>query len=590
MEDAYSILHQYFGYETFRPGQEKLIQGILQGRDVVGILPTGGGKSLCYQIPALSLPGLTLVISPLISLMKDQVDGLRELGISAAKIDGQTEPVAYRDIMRSAFRGDLKLLYIAPERLAQESFQRAVKNLPIALVAIDEAHCVSQWGHDFRPSYRQIAAGLADLTPRPIFAALTATATEPVQADIVKGLALQDPLVYVADFDRPNLYFNILAPSDRKKTLLSFLADGQSAIVYCATRRTVDALSAYLNDQGVTAVAYHAGLSAEERERHQDAFINDKVQVAVATNAFGMGIDKPDVRRVIHYNMPKNIESYYQEAGRAGRDGAPAEAVLFFNAADIMTNLFLIGQSREPNARQKLDAMLGYAYTGSCLRHYLLRYFQPTEDLAPACGHCAICDGRITTTDVTEPARMVLSCIARMGQRYGTSLIIDVLRGAKTERIRAQGFDRLSTYGLLAKSSKGALRDVITLLAAEGYLAVVGADYPILKLTEKSRALLQGEVQLSMNRPRSVRSGQGHLATEDLDETLFHALRQLRREMADNLGLPPYIIFTDRTLQDLARRMPRTPEDLLAVHGIGAVKAKKYGTPFLLAIRRYLQG
>ncbi|MFP5527018.1 DNA helicase RecQ [Peptococcus simiae] len=583
------MLKKYFGYDDFRPGQEKLIAGILQGRDILGILPTGGGKSLCYQIPALMMEGLTLVISPLISLMKDQVDTLRELGIAAEKIDAQTDLNRYHEIMAAARSGQLKLLYIAPERLGQEGFLRALKQLDLGLVAIDEAHCVSQWGHDFRPSYRQIAASLADLKPRPVFAALTATATAQVQKDIVSGLSLEDPLIYIADFDRPNLYFNVLAPANRKKTLLSLLADGQCAIVYCATRRTVEDVCDYLNNQGVTALPYHAGLPAQDREANQEAFINDRVQVTVATNAFGMGIDKPDVRRVIHYNIPKNMESYYQEAGRAGRDGAPAEAVLFFHAADIMTNLFLISQSYEPDARRKLNAMLGYVYTGTCLRQYLLHYFQPDREETGPCGHCAICDGRIQTSDVTQKAQMVLSCVIRMGQRYGTSLIIDVLRGANTDRIRTEGFNRLSTYGLLAKTSKGEVRDIMTLLAAEGYLAVVGDDYPVLKVTEKSRALLQGKVQLSMNRPFKERTSQVELATEDVNGQLMQVLRQLRRDMAENLHLPPYIIFTDRTLQDLARRMPVTEEALLEVHGIGAVKAAKYGAPFLSVIRSFIE-
>ncbi|MFP5520907.1 DNA helicase RecQ [Peptococcus simiae] len=589
MQEARTLLKKYFGYDDFRPGQEKLIAGILQGRDILGILPTGGGKSLCYQIPALMLQGLTLVISPLISLMKDQVDTLRELGIAAEKIDAQTDLDRYHEIMAAARSGQLKLLYIAPERLGQEGFLRALKQLDLGLVAIDEAHCVSQWGHDFRPSYRQIAASLADLKPRPVFAALTATATAQVQKDIVSGLSLEDPLIYVADFDRPNLYFNVLAPANRKKTLLSLLADGQCAIVYCATRRTVEDVCDYLNNQGVATVPYHAGLPAQDREANQEAFINDRVQVTVATNAFGMGIDKPDVRRVIHYNIPKNMESYYQEAGRAGRDGAPAEAVLFFHAADIMTNLFLISQSYEPDARRKLNAMLGYVYTGTCLRQYLLHYFQPDREKTGPCGHCAICDGRIQTSDVTQKAQMVLSCVIRMGQRYGTSLIIDVLRGANTNRIRTEGFNHLSTYGLLAKSSKGEVRDIMTLLAAEGYLAVVGEDYPVLKVTEKSRALLQGKVQLSMNRPFKERTNQVELATEDVNGQLMQVLRQLRRDMAENLHLPPYIIFTDRTLQDLARRMPVTEEALLEVHGIGAVKAAKYGAPFLSVIRSFIE-
>ncbi len=589
MSDIETLLQTHFGYDEFRPGQREIIYEIINGRDVIGVLPTGGGKSLCYQIPALASDGMTLVVSPLISLMKDQVDALEQMDIPAGRLDSQVDGETFADTMRRARAGELKLLYIAPERLESTAFIEALCHLPINIVAVDEAHCVSQWGHDFRPSYRNIAGSLSALPKRPVFAAFTATATQQVRDDIVEQLSLHDPFRYVASFDRPNLYFNVQQPNKRRDALLRVLDDGASAIVYCSTRRTVEAVTDLLNDNGMVATRYHAGLSAEERERNQEDFIYDRVQVIVATNAFGMGIDKPDVRRVIHYNMPKNIESYYQEAGRAGRDGAPAEALLLFSAQDIMTNLFLINQSNEPYAREKLNAMIGYAYTGGCLRSYLLRYFGETG--MTECGHCAICEGKIDTVDVTVDAQKILSCIARMGQRFGTKMVIDVLRGSKNQRLLEWKFDQLPTYGIMKKDSEREVRDIITLLASEGYIIVAGTDYPILKLTVKSRSLLQGTDSLAMNRPAltGAKAKKKTPLQHDYDEELFNRLRNLRRIMAQNLSLPPYVIFSDRTLMDLAAHCPQTSEELLHIHGIGEVKQEKYGAPFLSVIRGYLE-
>lgn len=583
-----TLLQTYFGYDEFRPGQREIINEIINGRDVIGVLPTGGGKSLCYQIPALASKGLTLIISPLISLMKDQVDALEQMDIPAGRLDSQVDGQSFADTMRRARNGELKLLYIAPERLQSANFIEALRHLPIDIVAVDEAHCVSQWGHDFRPSYRLIAESLATLPKRPVFAAFTATATQQVRDDIVAQLSLKDPFRYVASFDRPNLYFNVQQPNKRQDALLRALNDGASAIVYCATRRTVEMVTDLLNDNGVVATRYHAGLSTEERERNQEDFSYDRVQVIVATNAFGMGIDKPDVRRVIHYNMPKNIESYYQEAGRAGRDGAPAEALLLFSAQDIVTNLFLINQTNEPFAREKLNAMIGYTHTGNCLRSYLLRYFG--ESGMAKCDHCAICEGAIDTVDITVEAQKILSCIARTGQRFGMKMVIDVLRGSKNQRLLEWKFDQLSTYGIMKKSSEQEVRDIITLLASEGYIFVAGTDYPILKLTAKSSALLQGKDTIAMNRLASTGTKRKNKASfqHSFDEELFTRLRNLRGIMAKNLSLPPYVIFSDRTLMDLATRCPKTVDELLDIHGIGKVKKEKYGAPFLSVIRGYI--
>lgn len=582
-----SILQDTFGYESFRTGQRALIDAVLAGRDALGILPTGGGKSICYQVPALLLPGLTLVISPLISLMKDQVDGLLQMDIPARRIDGTLDGAAYREAMAEARSGRLKLLYVAPERLESPAFLDQLSLLDIALVAVDEAHCVSQWGHDFRPSYRAIAAAFKGLPQRPRFMALTATATKAVQEDIVRQLALEDPEIVVTGFDRPNLYFSVLRPANRRRELLRLLGDGNGGIVYCNSRKNVEALTEVLADHGIPATRYHAGLDPEERERNQEAFIYGEAPVIVATNAFGMGIDKPDVRRVIHYNMPKNIESYYQEAGRAGRDGAPAEAILFFNGQDILTALFFINQSQEPHAREKLNQMIGYVHTGHCLRHYLLRYFGESPE-GEGCGHCALCNGEIHVEDVTVGAQMILSCIARSGQRFGAGMIVDILRGSKKERLLAYRLERLSTYGLLKDKGEAEVRDLITLLAGEDYIRVVGDDYPVLKLTQRAGALLRGEERLRMNRPQLKRRAPS-LAGQAYDEALFAKLRTLRRTMAQNLALPPYLVFSDRTLMDLARRQPTDEEALLEVHGIGRVKASKYGPPFLSVIRGHLK-
>ncbi len=588
IERAEKILQDYFGYDDFRDGQRAIIEALLSGRDVLGVLPTGGGKSLCYQIPALIMDGMAVVISPLLSLMKDQVDALEDMGVQAARMDSQQDLEYTREIWKRAKAGALKLLYVAPERLENGYFISQLADLDVSLVAVDEAHCVSQWGHDFRPSYRQIADRLAALPSRPVFAAFTATATERVRDDIVNQLGLQNPFSYVASFDRPNLYFNVLRPKNRKKELLDILGDDARTIIYASTRRTVETLTEYLNDHGVQATRYHAGLSAEERIYNQEDFIYDRVSVIVATNAFGMGIDKPDVRRVVHYNMPKNLESYYQEAGRAGRDGAPAEAILFFSAQDIMSQLFMIAQSNEPNVRDKLNQMIAYAHTGQCLRNYILHYFG--EERPKPCGHCAICDGHISRRDVTVAAQKILSCIARMGQRFGYTLVVDVLRGKNNERVRQWHFEDLSTYGLLKDETDQFVRNLITVLASEGYIRVAGTDYPILMLTEKSAGLLSGSERFFISVWSSAKESplmKKH-RTAGFDEELFARLRKLRHILADNLSVPPYIIFSDDTLKDMCSQLPDSEEDLLHIHGVGEVKKKKYGGPFLSVIRNYL--
>ena len=603
--DKQEALRHYFGHSAFRPGQERLIDAVLDGRDVLGVMPTGGGKSLCYQVPALLLPGVTLVVSPLISLMKDQVAALQAAGAPAACLNSSLSLEQLRTVYSRARQGAYKLLYVAPERLEGEGFDRLVRELEVPLVAVDEAHCISQWGQDFRPSYLRISAFLEGLPRRPAVAAFTATATGPVQQDIVQLLALRDPVREVTGFDRPNLFFDVQHPRSKLAALLKLVEErpGRSGIVYCATRSGVEKVCQALEARGVSATRYHAGLEPEERQRNQDDFQFDRKAVMVATNAFGMGIDKSNVSYVVHYNMPKSLEAYYQEAGRAGRDGEAADCILLYSAGDIATARFLIenGGNEEltPEAReavrrhdyQRLNAMTGYCRTTACLRGRILDYFGQSHDAS--CGSCGNCRGEFASEDITVSAQMILSCVVRvrekLGYYVGKTLIVQVLRGSRDQRVRDLGLDKLSTFGLMAQLSAGRVRELMEYLELEGFLRTNPA-HSTLEPAGKARSLLFEGERLSMplrkDRVREKKpASKGTALPEAREERLLAALRTLRARLAQAEGVPAYIVFSNAALADMARRAPRTMEAFLEVSGVGRVKAAKYGEAFLRVIQ-----
>ena len=603
--DKQEALRHYFGHSAFRPGQERLIDAVLDGRDVLGVMPTGGGKSLCYQVPALLLPGVTLVVSPLISLMKDQVAALQAAGAPAACLNSALSLEQLRTVYSRARQGAYKLLYVAPERLEGEGFDRLVRELEVPLVAVDEAHCISQWGQDFRPSYLRISAFLEGLPRRPAVAAFTATATGSVQQDIVQLLALRDPVREVTGFDRPNLFFDVQHPRSKLAALLKLVEErpGRSGIVYCATRSGVEKVCQALEARGVSATRYHAGLEPEERQRNQDDFQFDRKAVMVATNAFGMGIDKSNVSYVVHYNMPKSLEAYYQEAGRAGRDGEAADCILLYSAGDIATARFLIenGGNEEltPEAReavrrhdyQRLSAMTGYCRTTACLRGRILDYFGQPHDAS--CGSCGNCRGEFASEDITVSAQMILSCVVRvrekLGYYVGKTLIVQVLRGSRDQRVRDLGLDKLSTFGLMAQLSAGRVRELMAYLELEGFLRTNPA-HSTLEPAGKARSLLFAGERLSMplrkDRVREKKpASKGTALPEAGEERLLAALRTLRARLAQAEGVPAYIVFSNAALASMARRAPRTMEAFLEVSGVGRVKAAKYGEAFLRVIQ-----
>lgn len=609
--DKYTILHQYFGHSGFRPGQELLINAILAGRDCLGIMPTGGGKSLCYQVPALLLPGITVVISPLISLMEDQVSTLREAGVDAAYLNSSMEPEEFQQVYRGIRRHAYKLLYAAPERLAAEGFAALMRETEISLVAVDEAHCLSQWGQDFRPSYLKIAEFVESLLRRPVLAAFTATATAEVQADIARLLSLRDPAVAVTGFDRPNLYFDVRRPKDKLSALISLVEErtGKSGIVYCATRTKTEQVCQALNSRGIPATRYHAGLSDEERRQNQDDFQFDRKTVMAATNAFGMGIDKSNVGFVIHYNMPKSLEAYYQEAGRAGRDGEPAECILLYSAGDVTTAKYLIehsGENQELTAEeqqavrrrdyQRLSAMAGYCKTTDCLRGYILNYFGQTHP--DTCGSCGNCRRAYVPTDITVPAQMILSCVRRvkdaLGYEMGAALILKVLRGSRDQRVLQLGLDHLSTYGLMNRLSQETVRSYIEYLESAGYLTI-DPKYTTLHLTESANQVLFRDRRVSMPvrtdpadaLPEPQRLRQRREESSETDEGLLSELKTVRNDLAREKNVPAYVIFSNATLRDMAARLPHTPSEFLEVSGVGETKAARYGTIFLGAIAAY---
>ncbi len=608
--DKLTLLKQYFGHSGFRPGQEPLVDALLSGRDALGVMPTGAGKSVCYQLPALLLPGLTLVISPLISLMKDQVAALAQAGVPAAFLNSSLDAEEYREAYRQVRRGDCKLLYVAPERLQAEGFRRLLGELPISLVAVDEAHCVSQWGQDFRPSYLEIAELVRSLPVRPPVGAFTATATAAVRRDIETLLELRDPLRVTTGFDRPNLFFEVVRPGDKDQWLLRFLAERpeQSGIVYCATRKTVDAVTASLLAQGIPAARYHAGMEDQERRQSQEGFVYDQARVMVATNAFGMGIDKSNVGFVVHYNMPKDLESYYQEAGRAGRDGSPARCVLLYAPGDVQTAKYLITHSQEEGDPdrvrrdlKRLDRMVRYCKTGGCLRADLLDYFG--EIHGGRCGNCGNCAGDFVERDVTVEAQKILSAVARVEKLHpyglGIAAIVKLLRGSRDRRTVQLGLDRLPTHGALKGVDQERIRRYIDCLMEEGYLRSEGEEYPVLRLTARAGdVLFRGQRVLLRERaaepaPPKAGPAPGDYArpvSREADGSLLAALKALRSRLAREAGVPAYVIFSNASLADMAALRPLDMEEFLQVSGVGRVKAERYGEAFLKAIRDWRAG
>lgn len=578
------ILKKYFGYESFRPFQEEIINTILEGKDTLGVLPTGGGKSLCYQIPALLLEGVTLVISPLISLMKDQVDALREEGIPAELMNSSLSDQEYYQVMQKIRSGQCKILYVAPERLENINFIQEMLSLEISMIAVDEAHCLSQWGHDFRPSYRNISYFIHQLDIRPKIVAFTATATRRIREDIIQQLSLRNPEVFVASFDRPNIRFLVKEPRSKMQDLLSYMNGDESIIIYANTRKNVDSIYEFLQGQGLSLVKYHAGLSSQERKEAQDNFIMDKVKIIVATNAFGMGIDKPDVRKVIHYNMPKDMESYYQEAGRAGRDGLESEAILLFSKGDIVTAKLLLEKSQDPYSMGRLQDMIAYVNSTKCLRKYILRYFE--ENRQEDCQNCSACLETFITKDVTKEAQMVLSCVLRMKQGFGSAMVADVLKGSQAKKIFQWKFEQLSTYGLMKDYPRDEVLDIIHGLTNEGYL--FPDQHLALKVAVKAEGLLKGKEKFQVKVREETSQERKYKKEENtIHPDLFQSLRQVRSKFAIEQNIPPYIIFHDKTLIAMSNFLPQNSQEMLEIPGIGQKKENKYGGEFLKEIINY---
>lgn len=603
MRDKLSVLKEYFGHDSFREGQDRITDSLLGGHDVLGIMPTGAGKSICYQVPALMFDGITIVVSPLISLMKDQVSALVQSGVAAAYINSSLTHAQYLKVLQNTESGKYKIIYVAPERLCAPAFLGICRNLNISMVAVDEAHCVSQWGQDFRPSYLKIPDFIDALNSRPVVGAFTATATGAVRDDIKTLLRLVSPLVVTTGFDRPNLFFSVMQPKNKSIELMKLIKErkNESGIVYCSTRKAVEEVCELLQKNGFAATRYHAGLDENERRRNQDDFVYDRATIMVATNAFGMGIDKSNVSFVIHYNMPKNMESYYQEAGRAGRDGRSADCILLYSAKDVRTNQFLINNS-EPNPdltedeqeevrrrdRERLKQMTFYCTTHKCLRKFILEYF---GDKGPErCEKCSNCLSNHENTDITVDAQKIMSCVARTGQRYGKKVICDVLRGSKNERLISAGLSRQSTYGIMADCPEKRLRDIIDHLCESGYMTAQGDEYPILKLAPKSRGVLTGQETLRMmlEIPQKKKSAAAKDAPlPPADEKLLAALKDLRKSLAMRQSIPAYVVFTDATLIDMCRLKPKTQEEFMEVSGVGQAKSQRYGEVFLAVIAEF---
>jgi len=580
------ILEKYYGYKSFRRGQENIINSILSGNDVLAIMPTGGGKSICYQIPALLLDGVTIVISPLISLMKDQVDAIKEMGIESTYINSSLTSKEFEEIITNVKENKYKIVYVAPERLESYEFIMAITECRISQIAIDEAHCVSQWGHDFRSSYRRIKNFIEMLNIRPIVTAFTATATEEVKGDIINLLGLRDPSLFVTGFDRENLFINIEKGNDKKSYILKYIEENRdsSGIIYAATRKEVDYIYELLTSNGYKAGRYHAGLNDELRKENQEDFIKDKINIMVATNAFGMGIDKPNIRFVIHYNMPKNIEGYYQEIGRAGRDGEKSECILLFSPSDIHTQKYLIEVSTENIERKnnqyfKLKQMVDLIYSNDCYRKYILNYFG--ESVSEDCNNCSSCLSEGELVDKTIDAQKVLSCIYRMKKSFGVAMVVDVLRGSKNSKVINAKFNELSTYGIMKDYSSDELKVFINTLISHGYIDYVEGTYPVIKLNNRSVKVLKGDEKVQFKEVK-IKS------TSNDNNTLFEILRELRFNIANEEGVPPYIIFGDNTLREMSTKYPLNLEELMNISGVGEVKLNKYGEIFINTIKDYV--
>lgn len=624
MKEARELLKKYFGYDDFRQGQQALIVSVLNGRDVLGIMPTGAGKSMCFQIPALMMEGITLVISPLISLMKDQVGALNQAGVHAAYLNSSLSMGQYLKALELAREGRYKIIYVAPERLETEGFLNFALSgsVRISFLAVDEAHCVSQWGQDFRPSYLKILDFLGKLPYRPVVGAYTATATEDVRDDILDILALRDPYVLSTGFDRSNLYFAVRKPADKYKELLRYLkakekeSPAVSGIIYCLTRKNVEDICYKLRSEGFSVTRYHAGLTDEERRENQDDFIYDRRQIMVATNAFGMGIDKPDVRFVVHYNMPKNMESYYQEAGRAGRDGESSECILYYEPMDVRTNRFFIENNKDNEELDdvtrelvknrdlwRLQQMTFYCFTSECLRNYILKYFG--QDSAGYCGNCLNCMTQFEEVDITGEAVSMIRCVKGNPMNYGITILIDILRGADNQRIRARKLDRNPEYGRLGHVTTLRLRQIFQELQFRGCLDLSGEEYPVVKVNRKAEEFLESGERLIIKLAREksekeLRGSDGRAgkkgkksktgaasALSEKDARLFDALRRLRKEIAAREKVPPYIVFSDKTLALMSSVRPWNEDEMLTLSGVGEYKLEKYGEQFLEVIAKW---